>query len=342
MSVPKRQLGTNGPMVSSIGLGCMGLSYGLGPAADRGDAIKLIRKAVELGVNFFDTAEIYGPFVNEELLGEALKGVPRDGLVIATKFGFKNGYLAQGTDSRPERIRTMVEESLKRLQMDYIDILYQHRPDPQVPVEDVARTVKELIAEGKVRHFGLSESDADTIRRAHAVQPVLCVQSEYSLWWRELEKSVLPAMKELGIALVPYSPLGRGFLTGQITAATKFESSDMRTILPRFSEENMKANQGMVDLVKDIAAKKKATPAQVALGWILAQKEVTMVPIPGTTKVHRLEENLGAVSVTFSDEELASFEDAVSKIAIAGDQYPSAEAFAAAVEGSGGANANSS
>jgi aryl-alcohol dehydrogenase-like predicted oxidoreductase len=316
----KRQLGKSGLEVSALGLGCMGLSFGYGPAADKKDAIALLHAAVERGVTFFDTAEAYGPGVNEELVGEALAPY-RDQVVIATKFGFKNGKPAEGADSRPERIREVAEASLKRLQTDRIDLFYQHRVDPGVPIEDVAGTVKDLIAEGKVKHFGLSEAGVQTIRRAHAVQPVAALQSEYSLWWREPEAEVLPTLEELGIGFVPFSPLGRGFLTGKIDDNTTFDSSDFRNIVPRFSPEARKANQAVVDLLARVAGAKKATPAQIALAWLLAQK-AWIVPIPGTTKLHRLEENIAAAGVELTPDELREIDDAVAAIAIEGARYP--------------------
>ena len=315
----KRRLGS-GPEVSAIGLGCMGLSFGLGPAVEKQDAIALIRAAVGRGVTFFDTAEAYGPFANEELVGEALEPV-REKVVIATKFGFTDGVARNGVDSRPERIRQAADGSLKRLRTDRIDLLYQHRVDPNVPIEDVAGTVKELIAAGKVRHFGLSEAGVQTIRRAHAVQPVTALQSEYSLWWREPEQEILPLLEELGIGFVPFSPLGRGFLTGTINEKTTFDSTDFRSVLPRFSDENRKANLTLVEVLGQIAAKKKATRAQIALAWLLAQKP-WIVPIPGTTKLYRLEENLGAADVELSAEDLREIESAVSGVEVQGDRYP--------------------
>jgi aryl-alcohol dehydrogenase-like predicted oxidoreductase len=315
-----RKLGNSGLEVSTLGLGCMGLSFGYGPATDKMDAIKLLRKAFELGVTFFDTAEAYGPYANEELLGEALAPF-RDEVVIATKFGFKEGLTAKGMDSRPENIRRVTEDALKRLKTDRIDLLYQHRIDPNVPIEDVAGTVKELIAEGKVKHFGMSEAGVQSIRKAHAVQPVAALQSEYSLWWREPEKEILPTLEELGIGFVPFSPLGKGFLTGAINEDTKFDSTDFRNIVPRFTTEARKANQAMVDLLGNIAQEKQATPAQIALAWLLAQKP-WIVPIPGTTKIHRLEENLGAVEIELTENDLAQIEDAASKIEIEGARYP--------------------
>lgn len=314
-----RTLGNNGLKVSALGLGCMGLSYAYGPAPERQDAIALIRAAVERGVSFFDTAEVYGPFTNEELLGEALAPV-RDQVVIATKFGFKDASAAAGVDSRPENIRAVVEASLKRLQTDRIDLLYQHRVDPAVPIEDVAGTVKELIGEGKVKHFGLSEAGAQTIRRAHAVQPVAALQSEYSLWWREPEQEVFPTLEELGIGFVPFSPLGRGFLTGAINDQTKFDSNDFRNTVPRFTPEARKANQVLVDQLAGIARRKQATPAQVALAWLLARKP-WIVPIPGTTKLHRLEENIGAASLALTAADLEEINTALDGIAVQGQRY---------------------
>ncbi|WP_026872924.1 aldo/keto reductase [Inquilinus limosus] len=316
----KRTLGRGGLEVSAIGLGCMGLSYGYGPAVEKPAGIALIRKAVDLGVTFFDTAEVYGPFTNEELVGEALAPV-RDQVVIATKFGFRDGSAQAGLDSRPERIRQVAEASLKRLRTDRIDLFYQHRVDPEVPIEDVAGAVQGLIREGKVKHFGLSEAGVQTIRRAHAVQPVAALQSEYSLWWREPEAEVLPALEELGIGLVPFSPLGKGFLTGAITETTTFDSGDFRNIVPRFSAEARKANQALVDLLGGIAARKRVTSAQIALAWLLAQKP-WIVPIPGTTKPHRLEENIGAAAVTLTAEELRDIHDAVSQVPVQGARYP--------------------
>jgi aryl-alcohol dehydrogenase-like predicted oxidoreductase len=322
MHMQKRQLGNSGLGVSALGLGCMGLSHGYGPAADTQDAIKLIRTAYERGVTFFDTAQVYGPFTNEEVVGEALEPI-RDQVVIATKFGFElpspDGQ--QHMNSRPDYIRQSVEGSLKRLRTDVIDLLYQHRVDPNVPIEDVAGTVKDLIAEGKVRHFGLSEAGAETIRRAHAVQPVTALQSEYSLWWREPEKEILPTLEELGIGFVPFSPLGKGFLTGKIDETTTFDSKDFRNIVPRFSPEARKANQGLVDVLGQIASGKQVTPAQIALAWLLAQKP-WIVPIPGTTKLHRLEENIGSASVELTPEDLHDIGDALSHITVQGDRYP--------------------
>lgn len=315
-----RILGKSGLEVSELGLGCMGLTFGYGPATNESDAVALIRKAYELGVTFFDTAEAYSQGANEALLGKAVKSF-RDKVVIATKFGFQDGDASKGVDSRPERIRTVVEASLKHLNTEVIDLLYQHRVDPNVPMEDVAGTVKDLIKEGKVKHFGMSEASVESIRRAHAVQPVAALQSEYSLWWREPEKEILPTLEELGIGFVPFSPLGKGFLTGAIDEHTKFDSTDFRNIVPRFSEENRKANQAMVDLVKAIAVDKKATPAQIALAWLLSQK-TWIAPIPGTTKIHRLQENVGAVNVELSQEDLQKIEVASAKIEIAGARYP--------------------
>ncbi len=317
-----RQLGNSQLKVSAIGLGCMGLSYGYGPPVDRADGIALIRSAFERGVTFFDTAEAYGQGANEDLLGEALAPV-RDQVVIATKFGFRNGDTAQGLDSRPERIREVADAALKHLRTDRIDLFYQHRVDPNVPMEDVAGAVKDLIAEGKVKHFGLSEAGVDSIRRAHAVQPITALQSEYSLWWREPEQTVLPVLEELGIGFVPFSPLGKGFLTGAIAANTTFGSDDFRSVVPRFSPEALQANQALVDLLGAIATGKGATPAQVALAWLLAQKP-WIVPIPGTTKLHRLEENLAADAVTLSDTDLSQIDYALKKVKVEGDRYPSA------------------
>jgi len=323
----KRQLGKSGLEVSALGLGCMGLSFGYGPATDKNDGIALIRAAFERGVTFFDTAEAYGPFTNENLLGEALEPF-RDQVVIATKFGFEGGDSKGGLNSKPESIRAFVEASLKRLKTDRIDLLYQHRVDPQVPIEDVAGAVKELIQAGKVKHFGLSEAGAQTIRRAHAVQPVAALQSEYSLWFRDPENEILPALEELGIGFVPFSPLGKGFLTGKIDENTTFDKNDFRNIVPRFTTEARKANQAMVDLLNRIAEQKggtgmPATPAQIALAWLLAQKP-WIVPIPGTTKLHRLEENLGGTAVQLSGQDLAEIESAASEIKIEGARYPEA------------------
>jgi aryl-alcohol dehydrogenase-like predicted oxidoreductase len=316
----KRTLGRNGLEVSAIGFGCMGLSVSYGPPTEKQVAISLIREAFASGVTFFDTAEVYGPFANEELVGEALAPV-RDQVVIATKFGFKNADARAGMDSRPESIRAAVEGSLKRLRTDRIDLLYQHRVDPSVPIEDVAGTVKELIAQGKVSHFGLSEAGAQTIRRAHAVQPVTALQSEYSLWWREPEQEILPTLEELGIGLVAYSPLGRGFLTGAIDQNTSFGPNDFRSMLPRFSPEARKANLAVVDEVAAIAKAKGASPAQVALAWLLAQRP-WIVPIPGTTKSHRLKENLGAAALQLTGDDLSRIADALARIPIEGDRYP--------------------
>jgi aryl-alcohol dehydrogenase-like predicted oxidoreductase len=321
----KRNLGNGRLDVSAIGLGCMGLSFGYGPATDTQEAIALIRAAVERGVTFFDTAEVYGPFTNEELVGEALEPF-RDEVVIATKFGFRHdadgkASTAAGLDSRPEQIRAVAEASLRRLRTDRIDLFYQHRVDPDVPIEDVAGAVKELVREGKVKHFGLSEAGAETIRRAHAVQPVAALQSEYSLWWREPEAEILPTLEELGIGFVPFSPLGRGFLTGTIDEKTTFDSTDFRNIVPRFTPEARKANQALVELLGAIAERKRATPAQLALAWLLAQKP-WIVPIPGTTKRHRLEENLGAVEIELSPDDLGEIDEAASRITVQGARYP--------------------
>jgi aryl-alcohol dehydrogenase-like predicted oxidoreductase len=316
----KRNLGNSGLEVSSIGLGCMGLSYGYGPATEKSEGIKLIRAAFDQGVTFFDSAEAYGPFFNEELVGEALAPL-RDQVVIATKFGFKEGDVTKGLDSRPERIREVAEASLKRLKTDRIDLFYQHRVDPNVPIEDVAGTVKDLIREGKVEHFGLSEAGAQSIRRAHAVQPVAALQSEYSLWWREPEQKVLPTLEELGIGFVPFSPLGKGFLTGAIDENTSFDKTDFRNIVPRFSEENRKANAGLVEVLGRIATAKGATRAQIAIAWLLAQKP-WIVPIPGTTKLHRLQENVGAAAVDLSAADLGAIEAALQQIKVVGDRYP--------------------
>ena len=319
----KRKLGKSNLEVSAIGLGCMGLSGGFGPAVDKKEGISLIRAAVERGVTFFDTAEVYGPFTNEELVGEALAPF-RGKVVIATKFGWKldpNTGKQVGLDSRPAHIKEVADASLKRLKTDVIDLFYQHRVDTDVPIEDVAGAVKDLIRQGKVKHFGLSEAGVQTIRRAHAVQPVTALQSEYSLWWREPETAVIPALEELGIGFVPFSPLGKGFLTGKITEDTKFDKSDFRNIVPRFTPENRKANQAMVDLVGRFAQQKKVAPAQVALAWLLAQKS-WIVPIPGTTKLHRLEENIGALNVELSPEDLRELQTAASKIAVVGARYP--------------------
>jgi aryl-alcohol dehydrogenase-like predicted oxidoreductase len=320
----KRKLGNSGLEVSALGLGCMGLSFGYGPAADKTDAIRLIRTAFEKGVTFFDTAEAYGPFTNEELLGEALEPL-RDQVVIATKFGFEGGDSKVGLDSRPETIKAFVEASLKRLRTDHIDLLYQHRVDPNVPIEDVAGTVKDLIQAGKVKHFGLSEAGVQTIRRAHAVQPVAALQSEYSLWWRQPENEIIPALEELGIGFVPFSPLGKGFLTGKIDENTTFDKSDFRNVVPRFTAEARKANQAMVDLLQTIAEQKggTGTPAQIALAWLLAQKP-WIVPIPGTTKLHRLEENLGGAAIQLSARDLSEIEAAAAEITVQGERYPAA------------------
>ncbi|GAB3746098.1 aldo/keto reductase [Spirosoma pomorum] len=318
--IPKRELGKSGLNVSALGLGCMGLSFGLGPATSRQDAVNLIRNAFERGVTFFDTAEAYGPNENEELLGEALEPFRKD-VVIATKFGFKEGKTALGTDSRPENIRAVAEASLKRLRSDVIDLFYQHRVDPAVPIEDVAGVVQELIKEGKVKHFGLSEAGVGTIRKAHAIQPVTALQSEYSLWWREPENEILPTLEELGIGFVPFSPLGKGFLTGKIDQNTTFDQSDFRNVVPRFSEENRKANQALVGLLSKLAKERNATAAQIALAWLLAQKP-WIVPIPGTTKLHRLEENLGAAAITLSGDDLAEITQAIGAIDVQGARYP--------------------
>src|SRR6266850_5028353 len=318
----KRRLGNSNLEVSAIGLGCMGLSFGYGPATEKSEGVKLIRTAFERGVTFFDTAEAYGPFTNEELVGEALAPF-RDKVVIATKFGFKfdaNGKQA-GLDSRPEHIKEVADASLKRLKTDVIDLFYQHRVDPNVPIEDVAGAAKELIQQGKVKHFGLSEAGVRTIRRAHAIQPVTALQNEYSLWWREPEAEVIPTLEELGIGFVPFSPLGRGFLTGKISEETKFDSSDFRNIVPRFTPEARKANQALVDMLGRFAQQKKATPAQIALAWLLAQKP-WIVAIPGTTKLHWLEENIGAANVELSPKDLRELETAASKVAVHGARYP--------------------
>jgi len=320
----KRKLGNSNLEVSAIGLGCMGMSFSYGPPKDKQEMTSLLRAAVERGITFFDTAEVYGPFTNEELVGEAFAPF-RNQVVIATKFGFKlnpdgsPGW--QGLDSRPQHIKEAVEGSLKRLKVDVIDLLYQHRVDPQVPIEDVAGAVKDLVQQGKVKHFGLSEASAQTIRRAHAVQPVTAVQSEYSLWWKRPEEEVLSTLERLGIGFVPYSPLGKGFLTGKIDETSTFDSTDFRSTLPRFTPEARKANQALVDLLGSIAKTKKATPAQIALAWLLAQKP-WMVPIPGTTKLHRLEENIGAVAVELTSDDLHEIDSAASKIAVQGDRYP--------------------
>jgi aryl-alcohol dehydrogenase-like predicted oxidoreductase len=327
----KRKLGKNGLEVSALGLGCMGMSFGFGPAGDKKEMIALIHKAIELGVTFFDTAESYGPFTNEELVGEALEG-RRSKVVIATKFGFKlplEPGKSVAVDSRPAHIKEVAEASLKRLRTDVIDLFYQHRVDPAVPIEDVAGAVKDLIAEGKVKHFGLSEASPKTIRRAHAVLPVAALQSEYSLWHREPEAEIIPTLEELGVGFVPFSPLGKGFLTGAINKDTKFAANDFRNIVPRFSAENRDANQAVVDLLAKFAAERKATPAQVALAWLLAQKP-WMVPIPGTTKLHRLEENLGAVKLKLTADDVRKLDEAASKISVQGERYP--EQFAKLVD----------
>ncbi len=318
----KRKLGNSGLEVSALGLGCMGMSFSYGPPKDKQEMITLLHAAVDRGITFFDTAEVYGPFINEELLGEGLAPF-RGKVVIATKFGWKIDPATGknvGLDSHPERIRRVAEESLKRLKIDVIDLFYQHRVDTDVPIEDVAGTVKELILEGKVKHFGMSEAAVNTIRRAHAVQPVTALQSEYSLFWREPEKEILPTLEELGIGFVPFSPLGKGFLTGKITAETKFDSTDFRSTVPRFSEENRKANQALVDMLTAFAERKKATPGQIALAWLLARKP-WIVPIPGTTKLHRLEENIGAVSIELTPQDLLELESASSKIQLVGARY---------------------
>jgi aryl-alcohol dehydrogenase-like predicted oxidoreductase len=320
----KRTLGKSNLEVSALGLGCMGLSFGYGPATDKQEAVSLIRAAVERGVTFFDTAEIYGPLTNEELVGEALEPF-RGQVVIATKFGFKPASEGEthwtAMDSRPEHIKRVAEGSLRRLRVETIDLYYQHRVDPDVPIEDVAGAVKDLIQEGKVRHFGLSEAGAQTIRRAHAVQPVTALQSEYSLWWRKPEEEVIPTLEELGIGFVPFSPLGKGFLTGKIDENTTFDSTDFRNIVPRFTAENRKANQALVDLLGRVAEQKKATPAQIALAWLLAQKP-WIVPIPGTTKQHRLEENIGAAAIELTPDDLREIETAASQITVQGARYP--------------------
>jgi aryl-alcohol dehydrogenase-like predicted oxidoreductase len=320
--IKKRRLGQAGLEVSEIGLGCMGLSYGYGPAKEKSEGIRLIRAAHDSGVTFFDTAEAYGPFANEELVGEALEPI-RDEVVIATKFGFEEGNSRKGHDSRPERIREVADAALKRLRTDRIDLFYQHRVDKNVPIEEVAGTVKELMEEGKVGHFGLSEAGAGTIRRAHAVQPVTALQSEFSMWWREPEDKILPTLEELGISLVPFSPLGRGFLTGKIDSSTTFGEGDMRSVLPRFSTEALEANQGLIDLLTPIAEDKGITLAQLALAWLLAQKP-WIVPIPGTTDLHRLEENVGAAGVELTESELQGIEAALSRIQIQGERYSAA------------------
>ncbi len=314
-----RQLGRSGLEVSALGFGCMGLSFGYGPAVDRAAGVKLIRDAFERGVTLFDTAEAYGA-LNEEMVGQALAPV-RDQVIIATKFGFRDGDAKAGMDSRPERIRAVVETSLQRLRTDHIDLLYQHRVDPQVPMEDVAGTVKDLIARGLVRHFGLSEAGVDSIRRAHAVQPVAALQSEYSLWWREPEQAILPVLEELGIGFVPFSPLGKGFLTGAINAQTEFAKDDFRTIVPRFTAEARQANQALVDEIASIAQANEATPAQVALAWLLAQRP-WIVPIPGTTKLHRLQENLNAAQLDLNVDDLARIAEVLGRIPVQGERYP--------------------
>lgn len=320
MAIQKRKLGNSGLEVSAIGLGCMGMSFGYGPAHDKKEMIALLHQAIEKGVNFFDTAEAYGPFTNEELLGEALAPF-RNKVIIATKFGFRDGDSIKGLDSRPERIRLVAEAALKRLKTDAIDLFYQHRVDPNVPIEDVAGTVKELIKEGKVKHFGLSEAGVQTIRRAHAILPIAALQSEYSLWWRQPEQELLPVLEELGIGFVPFSPLGRGFLTGKINENTVFDKTDFRNIVPRFTPEARKANQAMVDLLQNMAAAKNATLAQIALAWLLAQKP-WIVPIPGTTKLNRLTENIGAVNIVLTASDLQQIETAAGGITIEGERYP--------------------
>jgi aryl-alcohol dehydrogenase-like predicted oxidoreductase len=322
MNMQTRKLGNSGLEVSAIGLGCMGMSFAYGTPPDRNEMVKLLLAAVERGVTFFDTAEAYGPFANEELVGEALAPV-REKVVIATKFGFKNGNSSAGSDSRPERIREVADASLKRLKTDRIDLFYQHRVDPDVPIEDVAGTVRDLIREGKVKHFGLSEAGVRTIRRAHAVQAVTAVQSEYSLWWRRPEEELLPTLEELGIGLVPFSPLGKGFLTGKIDETTQFDKTDFRNIVPRFTTEARKANRALVDLLGGIAEKKTATSAQIALAWLLAQKP-WIVPIPGTTKLARLDENLGAAAIELTPDDLRDIDVAASKIEVQGARYPEA------------------
>jgi aryl-alcohol dehydrogenase-like predicted oxidoreductase len=316
----KRILGNQGLEVSALGLGCMGLTFGYGPATDEKEAIELIRNAYESGITFFDTAEAYSQGGNETLLGKAVQPF-RDKVVIATKFGFQDGDATKGVDSRPERIRQVAENSLRFLNTDYIDLFYQHRVDPDVPIEEVAGTIQELIKEGKIRHWGLSEAGVETIRKAHAVQPIAALQSEYSLFYREPEKEIIPTLEELGIGLVPFSPLGRGFLTGAINENTQFDKDDFRNIIPRLSEENRKANQSLVNLVKTIAKEKEATPAQIALAWLLAQKPF-IAPIPGTTKIHRLQENIGGASVKLSSEDLSKMKESLSQIEIVGERYP--------------------
>ena len=318
--MPSRILGKSGLEVSALGLGCMGLSFGYGPATDKQEAIKLLQAAYDNGITFFDTAEAYGPYDNEILLGEALAPF-RNNVVIATKFGFKEGKTALGLDSRPSTIKAVADAALIRLKTDHIDLFYQHRVDPSVPIEEVAGAIQELIREGKILRWGLSEARVATIRKAHAIQPVAALQSEYSLFFREPEEEIIPTLEELGIGFVPFSPLGKGFLTGAINDQTQFDPTDFRNIVPRFSEENRKANQAMVDMVKAIAVKKKATPAQIALAWLLAQKP-WIVPIPGTTKLHRLQENIGAVSIELTQADLEQIETAASKITIQGERYP--------------------
>lgn len=319
-----RKLGINGPEVSALGLGCMGMSFGYGAPADKKEMIALIRKAVESGVTFFDTAEVYGPFTNEELVGEALEPFKNE-VVIATKFGFNVGGIAGGLNSRPEHIREVVEASLKRLRVESIDLLYQHRIDPNVPIEDVAGAVKDLIQAGKVKYFGMSEAGVKNIRRAHAVQPVTALQSEYSMFWREPEAEIMPVLEELGIGFVPFSPLGKGFLTGKIDANTQFGANDFRNSVPRFSAENRAANMALVELVTEIAAEKEVTPAQIALAWVMAQKP-WIVPIPGTTKLHRLDENIGSVHVSLSEDDLAHIATALEQIQLIGERYAPANA----------------
>ncbi|MFM2292560.1 MAG: hypothetical protein RIS29_2373 [Bacteroidota bacterium] len=319
-----RKLGINGPEVSMMGLGCMGMSFGYGTPGDKTEMIALIRKAVESGITFFDTAEVYGPFTNEELVGEALEPFKNE-VVIATKFGFNVGGIAGGLNSRPEHIREVVEASLKRLRVEAIDLLYQHRIDPNVPIEDVAGAVKDLIQAGKVKYFGMSEAGVKNIRRAHAVQPVTALQSEYSMFWREPEDEIMPVLEELGIGFVPFSPLGKGFLTGKMDANTQFEANDFRNSVPRFSAENRAANMALVELVTKIATEKEATPAQIALSWVMAQKP-WIVPIPGTTKMHRLDENIGAVNVSLSADDLAQIATALNDIQLIGERYAPANA----------------
>jgi aryl-alcohol dehydrogenase-like predicted oxidoreductase len=322
-----RNLGTSGLQVSAIGFGCMGLNFAYGVALDKQSAISMVRAAFDAGVTFFDTAEAYGPFTNEEIVGEALAPM-RDQVVIATKFGFANGVAQQGMDSHPEHIRAVAESSLKRLKTDRIDLFYQHRVDPNVPIEDVAGTVKDLIREGKVKHFGLSEASVQSVRRAHSVLPVTALQSEYSLWWREPEREIIPACEELGIGFVPFSPLGRGFLTGKIDEGTSFEKGDFRNSVPRFSAENRRANQALIDLLNTIASRKHATTAQIALAWLLAQKD-WIVPIPGTTKLHRLQENVGAAAIELDAGDLAQIAQALDRIEVHGARYPAHLAAAA-------------